>query len=125
MVFLPVYKALCQFICGVRILEIFDDRQCKINGWDLYYLNERSGECDFMICNGNNVLQAVQVSYDISVEKTRKREINGLLLANKMSGCDNLLLLTDHDYDEIEQNGIRIRIRPVYEWCLNSNPIVP
>lgn len=100
-------------------------RQCKINGWDLYYLNERSGECDFMICNGNNVLQAVQVSYDISVEKTRKREINGLLLANKMSGCDNLLLLTDHDYDEIEQNGIRIRIRSVYEWCLNSNPIVP
>ena len=100
-------------------------RQCKINGWDLYYLNERSGECDFMICNGNNVLQAIQVSYDISVEKTRKREINGLLLANKMSGCDNLLLLTDHDYDEIEQNGIRIRIRPVYEWCLNSNPIVP
>ncbi len=100
-------------------------RQCKINGWDLYYLNERSGECDFMICNGNNVLQAVQVSYDFSVEKTRKREINGLLLANKMSGCDNLLLLTDHDYDEIEQNGNRIRIRPVYEWCLNSNPIEP
>ena len=100
-------------------------RQCKINGWDLYYLNERSGECDFMICNGNNVLQAVQVSYDISVEKTRKREINGLLLANKMSGCDDLLLLTDHDYDEIEQNGNRIRIRPVYEWCLSSNPIEP
>ena len=100
-------------------------RQCKINGWDLYYLNERSGECDFMICNGNNVLQAVQVSYNISVEKTRKREINGLLLANKMSGCDNLLLLTDHVYDEIEQNGNRIKIRPVYEWCLNSNPIEP
>lgn len=98
-------------------------RQCKINGWDLYYLNERSGECDFMICNGNNVLQAVQVSYDISVEKTRKREINGLLLANKMSGCDNLLLLTDHDYDEIEQNGNKIRIRPVYEWCLSLPPM--
>ena len=98
-------------------------RQCKINGWDLYYLNERSGECDFMICNGNNVLQAVQVSYDISVEKTRKREINGLLLANKMSGCDNLMLLTDHDYDEIEQNGNRIRIRPVYEWCLSLPPM--
>jgi len=27
------------------------------------------------------VLQAIQVSYDISAEKTRKREINGLLLA--------------------------------------------
>ena len=98
-------------------------RQCKINGWDLYYLSERSGECDFLVCNGNNVLQAIQVSYDISVEKTRKREINGLILANKMSGCNNLLLLTDHDYNEIEQNGLPIRIRPVYEWCLHADPI--
>lgn len=98
-------------------------RQCKINGWDLYYLSERSGECDFLVCNGNNVLQAIQVSYDISVEKTRKREINGLVLANKMSGCDNLLLLTDHDYNETEQNGLPIRIRPVYEWCLHADPI--
>lgn len=98
-------------------------RQCKINGWDLYYLSERSGECDFLVCNGDNVLQAIQVSYDISVEKTRKREINGLVLANKMSGCNNLLLLTDHDYNEIEQNGLPIRIRPVYEWCLHADPI--
>ena len=98
-------------------------RQCKINGWDLYYLSERSGECDFLVCNGDNVLQAIQVSYDISVEKTRKREINGLVLANKMSGCDNLLLLTDHDYNETEQNGLPIRIRPVYEWCLHADPI--
>lgn len=98
-------------------------RQCKTNGWDLYYLSERSGECDFLVCNGNNVLQAIQVSYDISVEKTRKREINGLVLANKMSGCNNLLLLTDHDYNEIEQNGLPIRIRPVYEWCLHADPI--
>lgn len=98
-------------------------RQCKINGWDLYYLSERSGECDFLVCNGNNVLQAIQVSYDISVEKTRKREINGLVLANKMSGCNNLLLLTDHDYNEIEQNRLHIKIRPVYEWCLHADPI--
>ena len=95
-------------------------RQCKSNGWDIYYLNERSGECDFIVCAGNTVLQAIQVSYDITNEKTYKRELNGLLLANKLTKCEKLLLLTDHEYNDVEQNGHHIAIRPVYEWCLKK-----
>ena len=53
-------------------------RKCKLNGWDICYLKERSGECDFLVCKGNQVLQCIQVSYDISTEKTRNRELNGL-----------------------------------------------
>lgn len=93
-------------------------RKCKMEGLDVYYLNDRSGECDFVICKGNQVVQAIQVSYDISAEKTRKREINGLLLAARQTKCKNLLLLTDHESDEIEQDGQRMKIQPVYEWCL-------
>ena len=40
-------------------------RKCKNEGWDVYYLSERSGECDFVVCDGNKVLQCIQVSYDI------------------------------------------------------------
>ncbi len=96
-------------------------RQCKSNGWDVYYLSDRSGECDFIVCDGNSVLQAIQVSYDITNEKTRKRELNGLLLANRLTKCENLLLLTDHEYSDIEQDGHHIAIRPVYEWCLEDS----
>ena len=46
-------------------------RKCKIEGLDVYYLSDRSGECDFIVCRGNTVIQAVQVSYDISAKKTR------------------------------------------------------
>jgi len=91
-------------------------RKCKNEGLDVYYLSERSGECDFIVCDGNRVLQCIQVSYDISAEKTRKREINGLLLANKVTHCDNLLLLTDHEYQDISVDGRQIQIRPVYDW---------
>lgn len=91
-------------------------RKCKNEGWDVYYLNDRSGECDFIVCDGNRVLQCIQVSYDISSEKTRKREINGLLLAHKRTKCKNLLLLTDHEYEELEKDGVRMLIKPVYEW---------
>ncbi len=37
-------------------------------------------------------------------------------LAHKQTRCDNLLLLTDHEYDDIDEDGVQIQIRPVYEW---------
>lgn len=93
-------------------------RKCQYERWDIYYLKDRSGECDFVICDGNKVLQCIQVSYDISSEKTYKREVNGLLLANKQTKCENLLLLTDHEFDNIEKEGHHISIKPVYEWSV-------
>ena len=89
-----------------------------MDGTDVCYLNERYGECDFVVCRNNHVVQAIQVSYDISADKTRKREIDGLLLAARLTGCDNLLLLTDHEYGEIEEAGYSIKIQPVYDWGL-------
>ena len=93
-------------------------RKYRPDGLDVYYLSDRSGECDFVVCHGNTVVQAIQVSYDISAPKTRKREIAGLLLAAKHTGCQNLLLLTDHESGQIEESGHQITIQPVYEWCL-------
>ena len=93
-------------------------RYCKMEGLDVYYMNERSGECDFVLCKDNKVLQAIQVSYDISSPKTRKREIRGILMAAKASGCKNLLLLTDHEYEEIDEEGFHIKVQPVYDWSI-------
>ena len=99
------------------ILLVHLIRRCHLEGWDVYYLKDRSGECDFVVCNGNRVLQCIQVSYDISKEKTRKREINGLLLANRQTQCTDLILLTDHEYEDVEVGENIISIRPVYEWA--------
>lgn len=100
------------------IVAIHLIRKCKMEGCDVYYLSDRSGECDFVVCKGNKVLQAIQVSYDISAPKTRKRELAGLMLAARQTGCDNLLLLTDHESEELEESGHHIKIQPVYEWSL-------
>lgn len=100
------------------IVAIHLVRKCKSEGLDVYYLNDRSGECDFVVCKGNQVIQAIQVSYDISAENTYKREKNGLLLAARQTKCENLLLLTDHESGEIEEDGHKMKIQPVYEWSL-------
>ena len=95
-------------------------RRCKLERLDVYYLNERHGECDFVVCKNNKVIQAIQVSYDIASEKTEKREVNGLALAARVTGCKNLLLLTDHESGWKEKDGLKIKVQPVYEWCSES-----
>lgn len=92
-------------------------RKCNYEGWDVYYLKDRSGECDFVVCSGNTVLQCIQVSYDISNEKTRRREFGGLQLAHRQTKCTNLLLLTDHEYTEAEVGGVSVTVKSVYEWA--------
>lgn len=95
-------------------------RRYKSRGYDIYYFSERSGECDFLVCEGRTAILAVQVSYDISSPKTRRREIAGLLLAAKKTGCRNLLLLTDHEYEDISAENMEIAIRPAYGYLLDN-----
>lgn len=95
-------------------------RRYKSEGKDIYYFSDRSGECDFIVCDNRTTILAVQVSYDISLPKTRKREIAGLLLAARKTCCSNLILLTDHEYEDTIQDGYNIAIRPVYEYVLGK-----
>ena len=95
-------------------------RRYKNDGKDIYYFADRSGECDFIVCNNQIAILAVQVSYDISSPKTKKREITGLLLTARKTGCQNLLLLTDHEYEDITVDGYDIAIRPVYDYVLGN-----
>ena len=85
---------------------------------DVYYFNERNSECDFVVCKGNKVVQAIQVSFNISSEKTLKREIKGLTMVADKTKCDNLLLLTDCVRDTIKVGDKTIEVKPVYDWCL-------
>lgn len=94
-------------------------RKYKSQGFDIYYYSDRSSECDFMVCDGDKTILAVQVSYDISSEKTRKREIAGLILAAQKTGCNHLLLLTDHHDEDMVHNGQHIAIRPVHDYVLS------
>ena len=83
---------------------------------DIYYYQGRSAEADFVVCDGNKTLAVYQVSYDISNEKTRKREIKGCIAGAKATKCDNLFLITDHDSEIIEEDGHTIQVIPIWEW---------
>lgn len=86
---------------------------------DVYYYKSAGGfEADFVVCRNNTVEEIYQVSYDISKEKTREREIRGLLAASKETHCNNLFLITDYHREDITIDGRNIKIIPAYEWLL-------
>lgn len=93
-------------------------RRYKQQGYDIYYYADRSGECDFVVCKDRKTLEAIQVSFDITTEKTLKREIAGLISVAKKTGCQKLVLLTDHVEEDIIVDGYSIKIRPTYDYTL-------
>lgn len=85
-------------------------------GNDIYYYQDRSTEADFVVCDGNKTLAVYQVCYDISNEKTKRREIKGCIAGAKATKCDNLFLITDHESETIEESGYTIQVIPIWEW---------
>jgi predicted AAA+ superfamily ATPase len=88
---------------------------------DIYYYRSSNGvEADFVVSKNNVVEEIYQVSYDISKEKTRKRELRGLLTASKETSCDNLYLITDFHREDVTLENKTIHIIPAYEWLINK-----
>ena len=95
-------------------LELLRRKAGTVN--DIYYYQGRSAEADFVVCEGNKTLAVYQVGYDISNDKTRKREIKGCIAGAKATKCDNLFLITDHESEIIEKDGYTIQVIPIWEW---------
>lgn len=88
---------------------------------DVYYYKSADGyEADFVVCKNNVVEEIYQVSYDISKEKTRKRELRGLIAASQETRCTNLFLITDFHREEVVINNKQIKILPAYEWLIKQ-----
>lgn len=94
-------------------------------GCDIYYHKDKSSETDFIVCKGNKTIGIYQVCFDISNEKTRKREIAGCLAGTKLTHCDNIYIITDHQREDIEIEGKTIIAIPAYEWLLSQTPSLP
>ncbi len=66
-----------------------------------------------MTRRGTKVEQLIQVCYDMTSEKTRKRELDALVEAAEELHCDNLLVITNDQEAQIERKGKIINIIPV------------
>ena len=89
----------------------------KAHNEELSYFSE-SGECDFVVSEGDEVKRLIQVTWDMSDAETRKREFSGLLEAAKATGCRDLTIVTRDEEGEEIRDGLNVRIVPVCRFLL-------
>lgn len=65
-----------------------------------YYKTKKGKEVDFVIKNGIKVEKLIQVSFDLTDAKTKKREIDALLEASGELKCKNLEIITFSEQGE-------------------------
>lgn len=108
-------------VCGLnftpnlgRNLENSVYMRLKQNGAEVYYYSGKN-ECDFLVKEGMRIKSAIQVCYALD-DNNREREINGLLEAMENCRLNEGLILTFEQTEELEVNGKKIRILPVFRW---------
>lgn len=88
---------------------------------NIFYYRDRSFEVDFIRSGYHEVKELIQVCYDLSSPKTRRREIEGLLKGADRFRCSKLTLITLDKYETIELDGHTIQIIPAADWLLGKS----
>ncbi len=99
-----------------RIFENILFIELKRRKYDIFYFQEKN-ECDFIIKQGNKILQAIQACYQLT-EANKEREVSGLIEAMNVFKLKEGLILTYEQEDELLIHGKKITILPVWKWLL-------
>lgn len=104
-----------------RLLENDVFIELRRRGYDeekslFYYRSRNDKEVDFVTRRGPKVEQLIQVCYDISSERTLKRELSALIECAGELNCDNLLIITFDTEDIIKYKDRNIQVLPFNKW---------
>jgi predicted AAA+ superfamily ATPase len=103
-----------------RLLENVVYLQLKRQAKKVYYHHNKS-ECDFVIKEKNSITQAIQVCWSLYDDKTKQREVKGVLDAMTTYQLKEGLILTEDENDRISVDDKIINIMPVWLWLLKPS----
>ncbi|MEM0259741.1 MAG: ATP-binding protein [Thermoproteota archaeon] len=83
-----------------------------------YWKDYQQNEVDFVIKQGLNIKQLIQVTYASSKDEIDKREIKALIKASELLKCKNLQIITWDYEDELKVNEKTIKCIPLWKWLL-------
>lgn len=114
--FSPNYGRLLENLIFIELLR----KGYKPDLGLFYYQTKNNLEIDFLIRKDIEIKALIQVAYDISDQKTFKREINALLVASKELSVTNLVLITWDLEQNFTENNLNINIIPFWKFALNT-----
>ncbi|MBF0503038.1 MAG: ATP-binding protein [Candidatus Riflebacteria bacterium] len=107
-----------------RLLESVVAIELSRRGEEVYSCKNPNGkEVDFVIRQGGVTTGLIQVCYDLSDPRTRKREIAGLTWASSELGCDNLKILTWDEEETVSIQERKISLIPCWKWLLRIDAV--
>ena len=86
---------------------------------EIYFFKE-AAECDFIVKQGLDVTEAIQVCVTIADKGTRSRELRGLKACCKRFRLPHGVIITLDESESFEYDGIAITVIPLYRWLLLS-----
>lgn len=90
-------------------------------GHELFYYKTRNDrEIDFVIKKGYQVMELIQVCYDMTDPDVEQREVKALVEAGKELSVSKLTVLTWNDKRVVEKDNLSIQFRPFWEWLLEE-----
>jgi len=84
---------------------------------EIYFYKNRA-ECDFVVKEKEKIKMAIQVAWGLDDEKTKKRELRGIIEACKTFHLHEGIIITGDSAEEITVEDIRIKILPFSRWVL-------
>jgi len=93
-------------------------RQSLNPNLEVYYWKENNREVDFLIKDGLQVKELIQVCWDINDLEVKKREVKALENALKSLHLSEGLVITGDYEDKEEINGVLIKFIPAWKWLL-------
>lgn len=79
---------------------------------------QNSHECDFVVIKKGSVTTAIQVAADFSEDKTKAREIKGLIQACLKFGLSKGTILTFDHEEQLNKEDVKITILPAWQYFL-------
>ena len=74
-----------------------------------------------MLKKGAEVVELVQVAYEINNHDVEQRETKALAEASQELNVSNLTVLTWNDEREVEKDGKTIKFKPLWKWLLDQD----
>lgn len=86
-----------------------------------YWKNRNEIEADFIIREGVSIKEIIQVAFDVGEEKTREREVRGLIACAKEFNLKSGLIITKDYEKSIEKDEVKIKFIPLWKWILSQH----
>lgn len=100
-----------------RLLENIVFLHLRMQNKEIYFHKDKK-ECDFILREGNQIIQSIQVTTSLSNKEVRNREIEGLIEAMTHYNLKEGLILTENEQEIVKVDGFLIKIIPIWQWLL-------